>query len=350
MAKNKYGPALFEVIKKDLDGKRGTGTPAPACAPKGSPQQPDQPPPEETVPDEDADAVFEQVPPPEHLHDETNPTPTEVRTEPETVQPPDSKEVSEPAGRQTELQEPSSARTVPTSEPSPTDDWLPPGDEDATDDETAGWFWLDAGFAYFRFTSTSAAIAIFIVAVVLAGTFLIGQRTGHGAGYAEGWCDGQKTIQTEVTDEIDKVRQQLPAVDLFSDLKNVERTTPAPSRVAASPEDGKTEPAKQPGVEGWVSGFNYLVVQGFRAEAKADALSAQAFLADNGIETELVESEGARKWQLITKRGFDFSNPAQKQVSIEFQSTVRQLGKVYVSSGGRYALEGYYRKLTGSHW
>ena len=89
---------------------------------------------------------------------------------------------------------------------------------------------------------------------------------------------------------------------------------------------------------------------GFRTDAGDDVDRARRFLADNGIETVVLELTGDWKYRLVTTQGYNRDDPLQRDLAAKYLVRTRRLGKMFFEGGGRYRLEGYFKKLTGDRW
>ena len=116
---------------------------------------------------------------------------------------------------------------------------------------------------------------------------------------------------------------------------------------AALPDAAQYEPAPTT----WVQGHNYIVVQDFRRDARADAEFAQGYLEQNGIPSVVLERSGSYPYRLITARGFDRDDQVQRKMADEYQERIRRLGQAYLQAGGRYDFKtAFFIKLTGETW
>jgi len=188
-------------------------------------------------------------------------------------------------------------------------------------------------------TSRGMALLVFGLGVVL----LVAYRLGLSAGLEQG---KQVGYEAAVKDDIQAARAEPPASGLFEGVGQppfVHSTPPADAGPAAdaAPTGAHTN---------WVTGYTYLAVQDFRADAWADVQAAQNYLRDNGVETVVVERDDEWKYQLVTTQGFNRDDPVQRRLADEFRSRVHKLGEAFFEAGGRYRLEGYFKKLTGQTW
>jgi hypothetical protein len=221
-------------------------------------------------------------------------------------------------------------------------------------------------------TSMTAAAMAFAAILLVAGSFLIGKSRGRQAGLVAGYEAG-RTVATTPANDLETVRQQPPSTYLIGGLleQPADTTGATPPRhggPAAAPRSRSREsddrppasdvasgttaaarPADPAGSQtaGWVDGFTYVVVQEFPNGAREDALAAQAYLADHGVDT-VVASLPAGRCQLMTTQGFDRKEPAQRKRSDQFLEKIRAIGAQYYASGGRYKLEGYLKTHKGS--
>jgi hypothetical protein len=78
-------------------------------------------------------------------------------------------------------------------------------------------------------------------------------------------------------------------------------------------------------------------------------LRSQAFLAQHGVETAIIQRDSGRT-QLVTVQGFNRRDEAQNRLANELLERVRQVGKLYWEAGGRYKFEGYFKLRKGDTW
>lgn len=237
---------------------------------------------------------------------------------------------------------PPEPRTVPaTSEAAPVER---PGLATVKD----GPIWRIAdGKVQLALSSTGVAGVIFGLACLLLIAYAVGSKFGRQQGLDQGFLNGKQATQAAALDEIGQARAQPPTLGIFdgvgdSPVQPVE-PRPAASRVRSDPMD-------PPAGLGWVKGYTYVVVQDFRTDAQADAQHASRFLADSGVETVVLELSGDWKYRLVTTQGFNRDDPVQRKLAGKYLSRVRKLGQTYFEAGGRYRLEGYFKKLTSQSW
>jgi len=188
--------------------------------------------------------------------------------------------------------------------------------------------------------STWMLAGIVVVALLLvAGTFESGRRVGRSAGLKEGFQQGRASFATEATSEIEVARQQAPAPEIIAELI---APTSGTKEVAAT-SAGRSKPST------WVSGYTYVVVQEFSKGHEEDAKAAQAYLADHGIDSVVVSLTGGGS-RLMTTQGYNHDDAEQKRLGDDLLRKIRTIGGKYFASGGRYKLEGYFKKLTGESW
>ena len=192
------------------------------------------------------------------------------------------------------------------------------------------------------------------VGLLLAGVvYVSGQWVGRQSGFADGVADGRRqaqlSLQRTAESEIEKARNSAPVADLFAGIGRspVSReASPAPVSLAAT---RVSEPASQPARTDWIKGYTYVVVQTFKGDARQDAVQAQDFLAQHGIETEVFGSTG-RGYRLIATKGFNRKDATQKKLADRFVNKIRNIGSAYFEAGGRYKLEGYFATRTADAW
>ncbi len=205
---------------------------------------------------------------------------------------------------------------------------------------------VDSNRVRFSLTQKNATIAAAVVVLVLGGACYLS--------YCFGKEQARRAIQERADGEIEQARQAVPTSNLFDGIGEDPTTgagvrdaamAVAPAVVLGEGYDGADVP--------WVSGYNYIVVQDFRRDARGDAVQACTFLWENGIQTAIIELEqsGAYGYRLITAKGYNLEDQVQEQLAREHLEKVRQLGKVYSQSGGQYDFQSaYFRKLKGDSW
>jgi len=195
-------------------------------------------------------------------------------------------------------------------------------------------------------TSYGAAIAMFLVLVVLSAAFTLGQRSGVRSGYQ--LAVEQTQANGSGQDELETARQAAPVPGLVAPL--VERpgaaVVEAPAKPVAKPSALPEVPAVP---QSWQRDHTYVVAQEFSATKAQDAAVALSFLAKHGIDTAMIPQSGGGVW-LMTLQGFNHKDPMQKKQSDQLLEKVRSVGKSYYAQGGGYRMEGYFKTLKGDHW
>lgn len=198
--------------------------------------------------------------------------------------------------------------------------------------------------------NTVAAAAVIVgLLVLVAGVFLAGRNIGFGSGLEEGYQTGLDSIRADTADEIEIARLKAATDEnLFADVGDSPLT---PGQRGALPVAESAKAAETPdGVAEWIRGYTYIAVQDFGVGQRQAALDAQAFLRERGVDTSIVELSGSFPYRLVTTRGYNRTDPAQKQRQDGFQSQLEAMGREYSKAGGRYALKGYLVTLTQDSW
>ena len=198
--------------------------------------------------------------------------------------------------------------------------------------------------------NTVAAAAIIVgLLVLVAGAFLAGRNVGFDNGLAEGYQAGLESIRAETTDEIELARSKAVSDEnLFAD---VGESPVSRGHQGSSPATESAKPRETPdGVVEWIRGYTYIAVQDFGVGERQAALDAQAFLRERGANTSIVELSGNYPYRLVTTRGYNRTDPAQKQRQDAFRTQLEAMGSEYSKAGGRYALKGYLVTLTQDSW
>jgi hypothetical protein len=186
------------------------------------------------------------------------------------------------------------------------------------------------------FTSLTAAVAVFAAVVVAITLFKIGDR----GGYARGYAAGRASYEAAAMSEIDAARSLPPATQLVEGLlaQPGEQQEPEPI-------DGAGERA----VPRWIRDHTYVVAQEFPASSAPAADVVREYLAEHGIETELVRYPSGAI-QLITREGYSLKDPTQREMAEQLLRRVHAVGSEYYAAGGGYKLEGYFKTLKGDSW
>jgi len=245
---------------------------------------------------------------------------------------------------------------VVTPEP---DDIAPEPDLDATHTDRAEpsgekILAIDGKVIRVVLTSSAAAVVVFTMAAMIVAAFWSGRSTGYDAGLGAGYERALQDIEEEGADAIERARRDSPQGGLFDGIGespvavDTGETDPGagPALAARSMADTASTGAAQ---TTWTPGYTYIVVQDFADTARQDAIRAQAYLRKHGIETSLEDAPGS--WiRLITCKGFNRDDPAQKKEADQYLARLRGIGATYFKDGGQYKLEGYFNKLTQDHW
>ncbi|MCH7813433.1 MAG: hypothetical protein IID40_05365 [Planctomycetes bacterium] len=196
-------------------------------------------------------------------------------------------------------------------------------------------------------TSQAMAVAVFGLGLLALAAYWVGLSVGHSRGVNDGYEAGLASAQAEAMDGIQEARAQQPTERLFEGVGiSPVAAVRGPEVTADSP-----KPATPPGGStSWVRGYTYVVVQDFKTDAGDDVDRARRFLADNGIETVVLELTGDWKYRLVTTQGYNRDDPLQRDLAAKYLARTRRLGKMFFEGGGRYRLEGYFKKLTGDRW
>ena len=198
--------------------------------------------------------------------------------------------------------------------------------------------------------NTVAAAAVIVgLLILVAGVFLAGRNVGLDNGLAEGYQAGRESIRAETTDEIELARMSAATDEnLFGDVGD-SPVTRDPRGSSPASESAKASESPD-GVVEWIRGYTYIAVQDFGVGQRQAALDAQAFLRERGVDTSIVELSGNYPYRLVTTRGYNRTDPAQKQRQDAFQAQLAAMGREYSKAGGRYALKGYPVTLTQDSW
>lgn len=192
------------------------------------------------------------------------------------------------------------------------------------------------------FGSLTAALVVFLALALLFSSFVLGKRAGTQRGFAMGYETGRSSTASEPASEVEAVRRQPPATHLVSTVLE-----PAPAPPIKAAPAAAAERAVEPGR--WVRGNTYILAQEFAAGRADDARAAKDFLGQHGIGAAVVES-GTQGLQLITTKGYNFKDAAEKRLGEEMLDKLHVVGAKYYAGGGGYRLEGYFKTLKGDRW
>ena len=206
-------------------------------------------------------------------------------------------------------------------------------------------------------TSVMTAVVVFLVLGTLLGAYRLGASRGDEAGFRRGFGAGQADAAGTAGDELEAVRNQPPASHLLGGLLvegGSKTVTGAAAQEDRAAPKGTAVPSLTASVgsgptSGWVRNLTYIVVQEFPAAGGEKAKHAREFLAQRGVNTELVPLNNDTSL-LIATQGYNHKDPAQKRLAEQLLEKVRTIGAQYYGAGGGYRLEGYYKTLKRDHW
>lgn len=233
-----------------------------------------------------------------------------------------------------------SASVEEESEPDDLSDFT---DEELPTETRGSFIVMDREKIRVSFTSYSGAITLFIVLIVLAGTYEFGRTRGQRLGFTTGYDSGKSSFVADTMNEIESARKQPPATHVVRSLM----TSPdknKPRKTITSKPSIAIE-----GTAHWVRGFTYIVAQEFGRDYKQHADRAQLFLSDHDVDSaKIVLPNGSV--QLITIQGFNRSDETQRMMADQLLDKIHKIGTQYFSSGGGYRLQGYFKTLKNDSW
>lgn len=192
-------------------------------------------------------------------------------------------------------------------------------------------------------TSVSAAVVVFVLLVGILAVYEFGRTNGLSSGYSTGYRAGRASFEADASSEIEAARHRPPASHLVEDLLQ-SSTGQAVAPLSAATDNTSLQPTTP-----WVQGHTYVVAQEFSAQAEHDAIEVKTYLEAEGIDTAMIKLDTG--WfQLVTKQGFDRSDPVQRGLADRLLAKVHRIGKAYYTHGGRYKLEGYFKTLRNKSW
>lgn len=218
-------------------------------------------------------------------------------------------------------------------------------------------FAVEGDRVHASFTSVTAAIVVFLGLATLFVAYGLGARRGDEGGFRRGFDAGRAEGVGGSEDEIVTLRNQPPASHLVGGL--LQESGAKPTSGSGAREDrpavkaATAAPANSPGsavpATGWVRNLTYIVAQEFPAANVEKARNARDFLAQRGVNSELVPLNKDTTL-LIATQGYSHKDPAQKRLAEQLLEKVRSIGTQYYAAGGGYKLDGYYKTLKQDNW
>jgi len=207
-------------------------------------------------------------------------------------------------------------------------------------------FEVDGDRLRLSLTSVTAAVTVFLGLASILAAYGLGARRGDAGGFRRGFDAGRLDGAGAPGDEIAALRNQPPSSHLVGGL--IQEPGPKPVVKAATAAPAKLPVSAVPAA-GWVRDLTYIVVQEFPAANIEKAKHAREFLAQRGVNTELVSLNNDTTL-LIATQGYSHKDPAQKRLAEQLLEKVRTIGTQYYAAGGGYRLEGYYKTLKRDNW
>jgi hypothetical protein len=193
---------------------------------------------------------------------------------------------------------------------------------------------VDGDRIRFALSSLHLALVIFAALLVVVLSYQWGRRGGIKTGRA-------LSMQSVTEDEMSRLRRQEPEPGVLENLNLVPRR-PAAQRPKppAAPATRQQRPV----------GLNYVWIE--TVDSAEDAANAQRFLADAGVSATVHRLNRSNKWVLISKQGFDFQSPQQKQACEQLQNRIKAAGLKYAEQHGGYNFQRCYarKKKESDSW
>ena len=197
------------------------------------------------------------------------------------------------------------------------------------------WFTAQGDRIRFSLSTVALAMVLFGAFVVVGTAFGIGRYLGKQAGLP---TDMQQA-GLDLDEQFRELREQPAHPDVLADL----------NRVTESVLIERTRQLREQhqGQDGFIDDLNYIWIERFNS--RNDAQAGQTYLSESGVASTIVQQSG--KWLLISKDGFDYRVPQEKQACQQLSEQIRQIGRQYFKSGGRYRFDGFVKKkLPGHDW
>lgn len=197
------------------------------------------------------------------------------------------------------------------------------------------WVQEDGNRIRFSLSTVGLAIGIISIGMALLASFALGRYFG-GQEPEQRVVSGQQRNDSD--DAINLLMATEPNGTVTEDVEKSQRQWEA---------ERESEKPRSESTSRWIRNLNYIWIDTFASES--DALTAQAFLDEQDIATELVDF-GEQTWRLITATGFDYRIPEQKSACIALTQRIGELGIIYMERGGRYKFRYQVTKLKADNW
>lgn len=305
MAKSKFSPALFEVIRTKQDPVDGGKLPVPKWWKRGS-----------QTSSEGADAVEEGL---------------------------SSSELSEEPGNDVA---PDPVADRPAVSPSPA------ASETRSRYASGSPMLLDERDSPPAVRMGQGRIALSlnpVMATVVAGTLLVTLFASYELGHHSGYKAAKNAPAAVGADEIDRLVSGPPKLDVLKATPSQsrprasrEREASPPTRVVVTPGESGPKTATPPAPTASKPGIpRHVLLETFKASDKESAEFARKWLADNKKMETNVETRGDRSIVLVSAETFDYSKPGEEQKARQYCETIKSLGKTIGKEMARAGLKNY---------
>ena len=197
------------------------------------------------------------------------------------------------------------------------------------------WFTAQGDRIRFSLSTVALAMVLFGAIVVVGTAFGVGRYLGKQAGATS----DLQLAGLELDEQFRDLREQPAHPDVIEDLDRVNESVLI--------EQTRKIREQHQGQDGFIDDLNYIWIERFNSQD--DAQAGQTYLNESGVASTIVQQNG--KWLLISKDGFDYRVPQEKQACQQLSEQIRQIGKQYFKSGGRYRFDGFVKKkLPGHDW
>lgn len=197
------------------------------------------------------------------------------------------------------------------------------------------WFTTQGDRIRFSLSTVALAMLLFGALVVVGTAFGIGRYLGKQAGATS----DLHMAGLDLDEQFRELREQPAHPDVIEDLDRVTQSVLI--------EQTRKIREQHQDQDGFIDDLNYIWIERFNSQS--DAQAGQTYLSESGVASTIIQQSG--KWLLISKDGFDYRVPQEKQACQQLSEQIRQIGKQYFKAGGRYRFDGFVKKkLAGHDW
>jgi hypothetical protein len=189
-----------------------------------------------------------------------------------------------------------------------------------------------------------------VMATVVAGTLLVTLFAFYELGHHSGYKSAKNApVAAAGTDEVDRLVSGSPKPDVLRATPaqprpraNREREASPPTRVVVTPTESGTKNAIPPAPAVVKPGTaRHVLLETFKATDRESAEFARKWLATNKKMETNVETRGDHGIVLVSAETFDYSKPGDEQKAKLYCETIKTLGKTIGKEMARAGLKNY---------